>query len=184
MPTRFGCVCVVCVCRLWLAKGPSGAGKTTLLNTLMGKVDPSFKQTGELKINGQVKNMKEFRAVIGFVPQVSAFFPFISYRIPCPGAHGVLSLTRAKLSYLSPSRYHPRRLFLRLFPFLGLLFIPCSLRACSVCRTVCVCVAVCACLLGAGGHHDARAHGAGQYRVQRTRAPAAELGRGQHRPAR
>jgi ABC-type multidrug transport system fused ATPase/permease subunit len=49
--------------------GPSGAGKTTLLNTLMGKVDPSFKQTGELRINGKIKNMKEFRSVIGFVPQ-------------------------------------------------------------------------------------------------------------------
>ena len=49
--------------------GPSGAGKTTLLNTLMGKVDPSFKQTGELRINGKIRNIKDFRSVIGFVPQ-------------------------------------------------------------------------------------------------------------------
>ena len=49
--------------------GPSGAGKTTLLNTLMGKVDPSFKQTGELRINDKLCNIKDFRAVIGFVPQ-------------------------------------------------------------------------------------------------------------------
>ena len=52
-------------------QGPSGAGKTTLLNTLMGKVDPSFKQTGELRINGKLRNIKDFRSVIGFVPQVT-----------------------------------------------------------------------------------------------------------------
>ena len=49
--------------------GPSGAGKTTLLNVLMGKVSPSFTRTGELRINRKPGDMKEFKKVIGYVPQ-------------------------------------------------------------------------------------------------------------------
>ncbi|KAI9346833.1 P-loop containing nucleoside triphosphate hydrolase protein [Zopfochytrium polystomum] len=46
--------------------GPSGAGKTTFMNVLMGKV----KRTGgELKINGTVAEMEQFKKLIGYVPQ-------------------------------------------------------------------------------------------------------------------
>ena len=60
--------------------GPSGAGKTTLLNTLMGKQSPRFKQTGTLKINGKIRNIKDFRSVVGFVPQEDIMIRELSVR--------------------------------------------------------------------------------------------------------
>jgi ABC-type multidrug transport system ATPase subunit len=60
--------------------GPSGAGKTTLLNTLMGKQSPTFKQTGTLKINGKIRNIKDFRSVVGFVPQEDIMIRELSVR--------------------------------------------------------------------------------------------------------
>jgi len=47
--------------------GPSGAGKTTMLNLLSGKVD---RTSGIIKINGEEREMCEFKDVIGFAPQV------------------------------------------------------------------------------------------------------------------
>ena len=47
--------------------GPSRAGKTTMLNLLSGKVD---RTSGIIKINGEEKEMCEFKDVIGFAPQV------------------------------------------------------------------------------------------------------------------
>lgn len=49
--------------------GPSGAGKTTFLNTLMGKVDSSWKRGGKLLINGEEAKMEAFKKMIGYVPQ-------------------------------------------------------------------------------------------------------------------
>merc|ERR1712161_69486 len=47
--------------------GASGAGKTTMLNLLSGKAD---KTSGIIKINGEEREMCEFKDVIGFAPQV------------------------------------------------------------------------------------------------------------------
>ncbi|KAJ3277862.1 hypothetical protein HDU76_010140, partial [Blyttiomyces sp. JEL0837] len=52
--------------RLTCVMGPSGAGKTTFMNVLMGKVN---RTGGELKINGVVAEMPNFRKIIGYVPQ-------------------------------------------------------------------------------------------------------------------
>jgi ABC-type phosphate/phosphonate transport system ATPase subunit len=49
--------------------GPSGAGKTSFLNTLMGKVDSSWKRGGALQINGDEAEMTNFKKLIGYVPQ-------------------------------------------------------------------------------------------------------------------
>merc|ERR1712238_61211 len=47
--------------------GSSGAGKTTMLNLLSGKAD---RTSGIIKINGEEREMCEFKDVIGFAPQV------------------------------------------------------------------------------------------------------------------
>merc|ERR1712238_303639 len=47
--------------------GSSGAGKTTMLNLLSGKAD---RTSGIIKINGEEREMREFKDVIGFAPQV------------------------------------------------------------------------------------------------------------------
>merc|ERR1712161_109804 len=47
--------------------GASGAGKTTMLNLLSGKAD---RTSGIIKINGEEREMCEFKDVIGFAPQV------------------------------------------------------------------------------------------------------------------
>lgn len=66
--------------RVTAVMGPSGAGifalkflltwsgKTTFLTTLSGKV-ASGKVTGDVLINGQKKDIKDFKKDIGFVPQ-------------------------------------------------------------------------------------------------------------------
>lgn len=47
--------------------GPSGAGKTTLLNCLAGKLDY---KSGTLLINGRREAIRNYRRLIGYVPQV------------------------------------------------------------------------------------------------------------------
>jgi ABC-type multidrug transport system ATPase subunit len=54
--------------RLCAIMGPSGAGKTTFMNTLCGKATYG-KMSGTIRVNGEEKDITEFRSVIGFVPQ-------------------------------------------------------------------------------------------------------------------
>eukprot|EP00002_Diphylleia_rotans_P041162 TRINITY_DN9946_c0_g1_i2.p1 TRINITY_DN9946_c0_g1~~TRINITY_DN9946_c0_g1_i2.p1 ORF type:complete len:1032 (-),score=162.94 TRINITY_DN9946_c0_g1_i2:155-3250(-) len=46
--------------------GPSGSGKTTLISSLLGQISRSG---GEVKINGEIEELTEYRKIIGFVPQ-------------------------------------------------------------------------------------------------------------------
>jgi len=46
--------------------GPSGAGKSTFLSLLSGKTEPTG---GTLAVNGDNSSLKEFRELVGFVPQ-------------------------------------------------------------------------------------------------------------------
>ena len=46
--------------------GPSGAGKSTFLSLLSGKVEPTG---GTLLVNGVEASLKDFRKLVGFVPQ-------------------------------------------------------------------------------------------------------------------
>lgn len=51
----------------WGIVGGSGAGKSTFLNVLMGKTHIT---RGVIKINGYSKDMKKYKKLIGYVPQV------------------------------------------------------------------------------------------------------------------
>ena len=46
--------------------GPSGAGKSTFLSLLSGKTEPTG---GTLAVNGEHASLKDYRKVVGFVPQ-------------------------------------------------------------------------------------------------------------------
>jgi len=46
--------------------GPSGAGKSTFLSLLSGKIEPTG---GTLSVNGKLSSLKDFRELVGFVPQ-------------------------------------------------------------------------------------------------------------------
>ena len=46
--------------------GPSGAGKSTFLSLLSGKTEPTG---GSLTVNGEGASLKDFRRLVGFVPQ-------------------------------------------------------------------------------------------------------------------
>eukprot|EP00927_Polykrikos_kofoidii_P024257 TRINITY_DN22096_c2_g1_i1.p1 TRINITY_DN22096_c2_g1~~TRINITY_DN22096_c2_g1_i1.p1 ORF type:complete len:991 (+),score=171.65 TRINITY_DN22096_c2_g1_i1:444-2975(+) len=48
--------------------GPSGAGKTTFMNVLCGKATYGTR-TGTVLINGEAKDIRDFKRVMGFVPQ-------------------------------------------------------------------------------------------------------------------
>ena len=54
--------------RVTAVMGPSGAGKTTFLTTLAGKAYYGA-QTGKILINGQESKIRNFRKLLGFVPQ-------------------------------------------------------------------------------------------------------------------
>lgn len=46
--------------------GPSGAGKSTFLSLLAGKTEPTG---GTVTVNGEVASLKDYRRLVGFVPQ-------------------------------------------------------------------------------------------------------------------
>jgi zinc transport system ATP-binding protein len=50
--------------------GPNGAGKSTLIKTILGLIE---KRSGEIKLFNTVKQLKQFKAEIGYIPQK---FPF------------------------------------------------------------------------------------------------------------
>ncbi|KAI8607512.1 P-loop containing nucleoside triphosphate hydrolase protein, partial [Chytriomyces sp. MP71] len=52
--------------RMTAIMGPSGSGKTTFMSVLMGKV---ARTAGTLKISGTLAEMKDFKKLIGYVPQ-------------------------------------------------------------------------------------------------------------------
>ncbi len=61
--------------------GPNGAGKSTLMNILAGIIKPS---TGSIYLDGQntVSMDKDFRKVLGYLPQSPGFYPnFTGYEI-------------------------------------------------------------------------------------------------------
>ena len=49
--------------------GPSGAGKTTFLNTLAGRASYG-NTTGKIRVNGKLDSIRNYSALVGFVPQV------------------------------------------------------------------------------------------------------------------
>eukprot|EP01083_Nonionella_stella_P031882 87225_1 len=52
--------------------GPSGAGKTSFLYTLCGKASAYGNVTGDIRINGEPKAIRDFKDVVAFVPQSDA----------------------------------------------------------------------------------------------------------------
>lgn len=62
---------------MWGIMGGSGAGKSTFMNVLMGKAATS---AGTLKINGWAKSMKEYKKLIGYVPQDDIVLPELTVR--------------------------------------------------------------------------------------------------------
>jgi ABC-type multidrug transport system ATPase subunit len=48
--------------------GPSGAGKTTFLNTLAGRASYGT-TTGKVHVNGKLDSIRNYSALVGFVPQ-------------------------------------------------------------------------------------------------------------------
>jgi len=54
--------------RVTAIMGPSGAGKTTFLSTLSGKAYYGITE-GNVKINGSIAQISDYKQVVGFVPQ-------------------------------------------------------------------------------------------------------------------
>ena len=57
--------------------GPNGAGKTTVFNAILGLIRPT---SGELKVLGVSKLKAEDREHIGFLPEESYLYPFLTVR--------------------------------------------------------------------------------------------------------
>jgi ABC-type multidrug transport system ATPase subunit/ABC-type multidrug transport system permease subunit len=58
--------------------GPSGAGKTTLLNALAGRLPSGLKLSGEILMNGQVRDKKSWPRIMGYVEQEFKTFEYQS----------------------------------------------------------------------------------------------------------
>lgn len=58
--------------------GPSGAGKTSLLNIISGFRTSGV--TGSIKVNGNERNMEEFRQLSCYIPQDFSMFPQLTTR--------------------------------------------------------------------------------------------------------
>lgn len=55
--------------------GPNGAGKSSTLKALMGFVEP---QAGRLEVFGHVGGSLEAKGVIGYLPEVAMYYPFLT----------------------------------------------------------------------------------------------------------
>ncbi|KAH9828028.1 ABC transporter, ABC-G family, WBC-type [Teratosphaeria destructans] len=61
----------------WGVMGGSGAGKSTFVNALMGKIKMTY---GDLKVNGHPKSIRDYKKLIGYVPQDDIIFPDLTVR--------------------------------------------------------------------------------------------------------
>ena len=57
--------------------GPSGAGKTTFLKVLSGNLE---KTGGTVRINGKESSLREWKRLIGYVPQEDVMYPHLTVR--------------------------------------------------------------------------------------------------------
>lgn len=58
--------------------GPSGSGKSTLLNILSGYKSENF--SGVVKVNGSVRDQRQFRHMSSYVMQDSLLHPLLTVR--------------------------------------------------------------------------------------------------------
>ena len=58
--------------------GVSGCGKTHLLQMLVGDIYEKSKTSGQILYNGKERNPKEWRKIIGYVPQDDIYYPNLS----------------------------------------------------------------------------------------------------------
>lgn len=78
--------------------GPSGSGKSTFLNAVAGRASYG-KIGGEVRVNGKVADMRQYRADIGFVPQVRGGLPPNLAKL-CMEHASCLKLCHCAMNYL------------------------------------------------------------------------------------
>ncbi len=74
--------------------GANGAGKSTTLKTLMGFVFPA---SGSVRVFGHAPGSPESRQRIGYLPEVSMYYPFLKARELLELYGGLSGLTKAQL---------------------------------------------------------------------------------------
>jgi ABC-2 type transport system ATP-binding protein len=74
--------------------GPNGAGKSTTIKTLMGFMFPA---SGEARLFGAPAGSVESRRRIGYLPEVSLYYPFMRARELLELYGGLQGMTRAQL---------------------------------------------------------------------------------------